>query len=619
MASIRDLKALKPCEVCGKIDTEEYWMVADTYETQDGSRWKRAGKSHFFCQDHVRAGLHYKADGTVEIMGDIGSHMTNFMVVETLGNEVKALGDGRVAGYLVRFTDQNAPDLTGDFFDARTDFDAEFPAKSTVYYQHGLDGNLKRRKLGSATLTSDDVGVWVEAQLKLRDEYERAVYALAEEGKLGWSSGTAPNLVEREPEGKAMRITHWPLGLDASLTPTPAEPRNMVSIKSLTGAIPDDDTGNEIKATEPEAGSAPAEPPAIEEPLPFTEVPEAQEIPEMDATEIQAAVDSAVKAALAAQPVVNEQPIAMPNVNKTGLGDTEVKAFAHYLRTGDAGGIKAYNNTDMNIGTPADGGYAVPTGLYNQIIARRDEMSLVPKLGLRNIPGKGLTVNVPIDAEADVLFTSVAEAGNIGQDAPAISQKAMTLVKYGKYITLSWELLRDEDASLMAFVNDWVARGVAATENSLLITEALANGTAGLTLDAAAAIGAGEIPELEGKLMPEYQDGAAWIMHPTTYSYLRQLFGTSQFTFNPGFAGETPGFGYPVHRSSYATALGASAKSLLFGNFNFMGFRQGTSIQILNDPYTAAATGQTRMWFWFDAVFGVLQAEAIQYATHPSA
>ena len=25
-----------------------------------------------------------------------------------------------------------------------------------------------------------------------------------------------------------------------------------------------------------------------------------------------------------------------------------------------------------------------------------------------------------------------------------------------------------------------------------------------------------------------------------------------------------------------------------------------------------------RLWFWFDAVYGVLQAEALQYATHPS-
>lgn len=539
------------------------------------------------------------------------------------GNEVKALGDGKVGGYLVRFSGPDAPDLTGDFFTKATDFDTEFPGRATVYYHHGLDKTLKRRKLATAQMTEDDTGVWVEAQLSLRDEYEKAIYKLAEAGKLGWSSGTAPHLVDREPEGKAARITRWPLGLDASLTPTPAEPRNVVSIKSLTG---DSllDIGDETEG-EPEAEAAAPAASEVETPSESVAVPE--EIKTMDETKAAEPVDytailaelKSLRETLNKEPAQNNVPLAAPAVIKTGLGDTETKAFAHYMRTGDSGGLKAYNNTDMNIGTAADGGYAVPTGLYDQIVARRDELSLVPKLGLRNIPGKGLTVRVPIDNEADVIFSSVAEATTIAQDAPALYYKDFTLAKYAKYITLSWELLRDEDANLMGFINDWIARGVAGTENSLLITEALANGTAGLTLDAAAAIGAAEIPELEGKLMPEYQDGAQWIMHPTTFAYLRGLFGTSQFTFNPGWTGTTPGFGYPVNLSSYATALAASAKSLIFGNFNFMGIRRATNLTVLRDPYSVASSGQVRLWFWFDAVFGVLQAEAIQYATHPSA
>jgi HK97 family phage major capsid protein len=313
-----------------------------------------------------------------------------------------------------------------------------------------------------------------------------------------------------------------------------------------------------------------------------------------------------------------------PMQNRLPLGDTESRAMAHYLRTGDPSGLaetRAYNNTDMNIGTPADGGYAVPTGLYNSIIARRDEMLLAPRLGVRNIPGKGLTVRVPIDNEDNVLFTSEAEAGSLDQDAPALYYKDFTLTKYAKYITLSWELLRDEDANLLSFVNDWIGRGVAATHNNALITEALASGTAGLTLDAAAAIGAAEIPELVGKVMPEYQEGSQWILHPTTVAYIQSLNGT-QFYFapmGPGYAGKPSLWGFPVNQSSYATAYAASAKSLIFGNFNYMGMREVQTINMLRDPYSVASAGQVRLWFWFDCVYGVLQAEAIQYATHPSA
>lgn len=313
-----------------------------------------------------------------------------------------------------------------------------------------------------------------------------------------------------------------------------------------------------------------------------------------------------------------------PAFHPTRTADTEESIVCRYLRSGDmaaAAELRAYNDTDMNVTTAADGEVIVPVGMVNSIAARRDEMALFTRLGVRRVPGKGTTVNWPIDNEADVVFASVAESGDVLQDAPALTEKAFTLVKYGKHITLTWELLRDEDAALLSFLNDWIARGWAATHNSLLITEAAANGTAGLTLDSATAIGQTEIPELVGKLMPEYQDGAQWIMHPTTYASISGVTGNA-FAFAPMPYGAPQGptlWGYPVNQSSYATALAASAKSLLFGNFNFMGMREGTGLTMLRDPYSVASKGQVRLWFWFDAVYGVLQAEAIQYATHPTA
>jgi HK97 family phage major capsid protein len=280
---------------------------------------------------------------------------------------------------------------------------------------------------------------------------------------------------------------------------------------------------------------------------------------------------------------------------------------------------RAYNNTDMNVTTDADGGVVVPVGMVQDIVARRDELALFPRLGVREVPGQGTTVNYPIDNEADVLFSAVDESDDIDQDAPALTEKAFTLKKYAKYVTLTWELLRDEDARLLEFLNNWVARGWAGTHNSLLITEALASGTAGLTLDSATAIDETEIPELVGKLAPEYQEGAQWIMHPGTFAYLQGLTGNPfQFMPTPGGSRNTL-WGYPVNQSSYATAYAATAKSLIFGNFYFMGKREGTGLTVLRDPYSAAGKGQVRLWFWFDAVYGVLQAEAIQYATHPSA
>ena len=145
----------------------------------------------------------------------------------TFGGPVKALPGNKVGGYLVRFSTAQDPDLVRDFFTPETDFDVDLPGgKASVYYNHGLDDTLKKRRLGKGELKVDDVGVWIEAQLEVRDRYEKAIYELAQAGKLGWSSGTASHLVERQAEGKSQRITLWPLGPDASLTPNPCEPRN---------------------------------------------------------------------------------------------------------------------------------------------------------------------------------------------------------------------------------------------------------------------------------------------------------------------------------------------------------------------------------------------------------
>lgn len=175
----------------------------------------------------------------------------NVETVISFGGSVKALGDDTVGGYLVRFSSERDPDLIKDFFVRQTDFDTEFPGKSSVYYHHGLDGSLKKRNLardGKGRLEMDDIGVWVETQLALRDDYEQKIYEMAQAGKLGWSSGTAMHLVEREKVGNAHKILRWPLGLDASLTPTPCEPRNdaIVSVKTyLAGYGEEMDAGND--------------------------------------------------------------------------------------------------------------------------------------------------------------------------------------------------------------------------------------------------------------------------------------------------------------------------------------------------------------------------------------
>jgi hypothetical protein len=150
------------------------------------------------------------------------------------GGEVKALGDGKIGGYLVLFTPANSPDLQGDHFTKGTDFFIDNGDQRPILYRHGMHPVIKARKLGKATLAVDDVGVFIEGELEVRDKYEKAIYQLAEKGKLGWSSGSMGHLVTRKPTGKSFEVLSWPIG-EASLTPNPVEGRtSAMPLKSLT-------------------------------------------------------------------------------------------------------------------------------------------------------------------------------------------------------------------------------------------------------------------------------------------------------------------------------------------------------------------------------------------------
>lgn len=158
------------------------------------------------------------------------------------GGTIKVANDGSVAGLLVRFGSPDTCDSDREFFTAKTDygFDGRATIETPIYYHHGLDPAVGRTRLGYGTLKMVDDGVWFEGQLDKRKKYVKRIIQLAamkDEGDrpvLGMSSGSLPHLVETRAAAKNTReITSWPLGGDASLTPTPADHRTYcTAIKS---------------------------------------------------------------------------------------------------------------------------------------------------------------------------------------------------------------------------------------------------------------------------------------------------------------------------------------------------------------------------------------------------
>lgn len=162
----------------------------------------------------------------------------------------RVTGTNEVEGYTVLFSDPKTPDLVGTYFTKDTDFDIQDGDKRSLYFQHGFDEDLGNVKIGIATLTKDDKGVFIHAEIKLvdadkweekivkqRQQYVAKILDLVDAGKLGYSSGAVSHLVRYEPVGDAAWIKCWPLG-EASLTPNPAEPRTQaISVKTFADEV----------------------------------------------------------------------------------------------------------------------------------------------------------------------------------------------------------------------------------------------------------------------------------------------------------------------------------------------------------------------------------------------
>lgn len=160
---------------------------------------------------------------------------------------LKALGDGRIGGYLVVWGNPAHRDLQGEYFTPDTNFELDRYKDRPILYHHELDPDIKGVEVGRIdTITKDDKGLWAEGYLHLKNTSTKVmqaahrVYQQVVKGLLGWSSGTVPHWADVTPNGQILR---WPI-VEGSLTPDPAEPHRttVAALKSAMTALDDERT-----------------------------------------------------------------------------------------------------------------------------------------------------------------------------------------------------------------------------------------------------------------------------------------------------------------------------------------------------------------------------------------
>ena len=585
-------------------------------------------------------------------------------VYETLvafGSEIKALGDMpdgsiHLGGKLVRFSNPTDTDLTGDFFDDKTDYALQPGEKKSidVYFHHALPMATKSggkitvpQKIGKGEIwlgEKADPGVLIDAILFNREDYEKAISSQLD--KVGWSSGTASHLVHRTPVGKAMHIDRWTLGDDASITPIPADYKNCVALKSLIPELSESDPAmRDIHSTQKSEV--------------FT-----MEITDEKLTEIvTAAIDKALKAQ---QPpaqgitTILEKKQAPALVAEIGSDPDGMKAMRRFIRYGDIsndlkpevgykyypsvddgnGNMKVYNWTE---GGTNDGYALVPPAFWKIIVEKRYEMSVMRAAGAQVMPCSSDKMMVPAEYTREAVFVKTTEATGASDQTSTepVSQKEIDIFLYSRYIPVTVQLLQDSIYPVESFVASRLGHAAALTDNSLFMVGAgngatdvegvFIGGTAGKTLAAVAAIGQVEPVELFYTLPAQYQAEAVWFMRNATLGAIRSLTG-SWFAYQPTPAGQTTGKGagnvggtsetlqyHNVWVTDYCAAIGSGNKSMIVGNPNYYGIAENQGMLIQRNPWDDAKHHIVNFYAYMRLGGAVLQSEAWSYATHPTA
>jgi len=520
-----------------------------------------------------------------------------------------------LGGYGVIF---GGADLEGETFTPETDFwlDRLTPTPP-VLYQHGKDKHIKAHALGHATVERQDVGLWVEAQIALADEYAEAIRELAEQGKLGWSSGAVGHLTARE--GKT--ITVWPIA-EFSLTPTPAEPRTL-GVHELRVLAEDEPTIKALlpgDAEEASAGAMASETKA--QPIVAItdrEVPKmAEEVkatPQIDvAATVKDAVDKAVTEAIAqfkAIPAIER----VWNTEPEGRDRPETKSFGDWCIAVQRGDVKRleslYSPTKAALAESdgITGGYLVPEEYSRDIMRVATEGAVVrPRATI--IPMTAREWNVPaLDYDnttsgqphslGGVVATWTEEAGTKTETEPAFKTIKLQYHELSGYTVASNMLRQDAGPMLSALLTNLFGQAIGWYEDYAFLNgsgsgQPLGVFKSGCLLAEVAASSTFVLSDAAAMLemfMSRQANGGVWVMHPKVLHLLVAMADGSGAANNviwiPNARENLPAtlFGRPIIFSEKMPVLppasdAATKGGVLLADFSYYLIGARTGIQI---------------------------------------
>ena len=149
--------------------------------------------------------------------------------------------DNIITSYGILWGSKERPDFEGDFFTPESDLWLNVLKNQPMIYAHGQRIPEEKMVVGTwKSMEPDDLGVWMEGELDVHNEYNEFVSQLIGREVIGASSDSTPHLVKRElvdAKKGIHEIKRWPI-IAVSLVPNPAEPRLKGSVSFLEKGLP---------------------------------------------------------------------------------------------------------------------------------------------------------------------------------------------------------------------------------------------------------------------------------------------------------------------------------------------------------------------------------------------
>lgn len=287
------------------------------------------------------------------------------------------------------------------------------------------------------------------------------------------------------------------------------------------------------------------------------------------------------------------------------------------------------NKRTMSTTTDAQGGYAVPTLLHDQIITARDKYN--PWFGVGTVmrTATGAPYEIPTNNDTGNSGAIYAENATISNTDPSFGVVTMNSYKFvSDIVKAPWELLRDASFNMEEFIGDRLGQRIGRDSNTDFTTgdnsskpNGITNsaGNSSVTHASATAVTYSEMVDVRMALSEPYDMNASWMFNRTVLGYvMKTLDSQNRPIFLPGLAPGEPG---TILGKPYVTnpnmPTGTSAKWIVYGDLSQQYIREVATMtfQRLDELY--AANGQVGFVAWqsFDSELIDAGVDPVVYST----